>query len=438
MEPRALDKGSVWKRRAVLAVAAMALVSEAWAVAVRDIRTDVKVREGYTRCVVELSGKTEFFHRDFLARKKYFLVDIYNVRPPVVERFITPVTGPVQQILVLNRKDPETKVLTLVFYLTAERRYRVFSVKDPFRVVVDVFHGPVAVRPSSKKPRPAVTPAPVVPVRPTPPGPVVTRRPPERYRADGKKIVIIDPGHGGSDSGARSYINIRGRRVLEKDVNLAVAREMKRLMDAAPNLEAYLTRQTDKYVSLGDRARFCDRLYGDLFISIHCNASDSRRGRGARGLELYYLNPRGASRGSLRYLEEIENRNGGNNLRGTPNLDHPIFQSLARDALRKWLGEGRIVCEYLKSACYQVPYYRRYGNREKVIQQAFFYVLFQAEMPAVLVELGFLTNTYDCRRLADARFQKQAAAALYNGVVAYFKARDERFRPNYVALPAGP
>jgi len=425
-------------RRAALVLAAAALTTQTWAVSLRDIRTDVKVGEGYTRCVVELSGETEFFQRDFLARRKYFLVDIYNVRPAVAERFITPATGPVQQILVLNRKDPDAQVLTLVFYLTDVRRYRVFSVKSPFRIVIDVFHSPEGVRTTTQEARPTVTPVPLVPVRPTPSVPVVTRQPPQRYRADGKKIVIIDPGHGGSDSGAQSYLRIGGRRVLEKDVNLAVAREMKRLIDAAPNIEAYLTRESDRYVSLADRARFCDRFYGDLFISIHCNATDSSRKRAARGLELYYLNPRGATRGSLRYLEEIENRNGGSNGGSTPDWNHPIFRSLARESLLKWLNEGRIVCEHLKAACYQIPYYRRYGNREKVIQSAFFYVLFQAEMPAVLVEIGFLTNVYDCRRLADPQFQKQAATALYNGTVAYFKARDERFEPKYLALPAGP
>ena len=147
----------------------------------------------------------------------------------------------------------------------------------------------------------------------------------------------------------------------EKDINLAVARYLKRLINSSPNMEAFMTRETDKYVSLADRVRFCERFYGDLFVSIHCNACDSWRSRGARGIEFYYLNPRGATSGSRRYLEEIENRNGGNN-DGTPNWNHPIFRSLARESLLKWLTEGRIVCEHLKAAAYQIPYYRKYSN----------------------------------------------------------------------------
>jgi N-acetylmuramoyl-L-alanine amidase len=402
---------------------------QAGAVSLVDIRTDVKEREDYTRCVVQLSGETSVLHRDFLAKKKYLLVDIYGVTPRVAERFITPATGPVRQILVINRHQGETPVLTLAFYLTDERRYRIFKVNDPFRVVVDVFHAPAREEPLQS----VVTPVPVS----LGDGAAGTRR-------SDKKIVIIDPGHGGSDSGAVSFVKIGGKKVEEKDVNLAVARELKRLIDASPNMIAYLTRETDTYVSLGDRLRFCEQLFkerktpGDLFISLHCNATDSYRGRSARGIEFYYLNPKGATKGALRYLEEIENRNGNKTNEKQTNYKHPIFRSLARESLLKWLTEGRIVCENLKAACYQIPYYKKNNNRENVIQSAYFYVLFQREMPAVLVELGFLTNRYDCQRLADSKFQKQATTALYNGIVAYFKARDERFEPKYLALPAGP
>jgi len=425
--------------------AAWFLAAPAWAVSLRDIRTEIKEREGLTRCVIELSGQTEFFHRDYLADKKYFLVDIYNVTRPAAERFITPAVGPLQQILVLNRKDPETRVLTLVFYLTDERRYRVFSVNDPFRIVVDVLHSteglpvtdssaasPVAGQATGARPaltlplRPRVTPA-VTPPLPNQPG--------ERYRRPGKKIVILDPGHGGSDPGAESYVRLGGSKVREKDINLAVAREIKRLIAASPNMEAFLTRDGDRFLSLADRVRFCENFCGDLFISIHCNASDSWRTRGARGMEFYYLDPTGTARGAVRYLEEIENRNGG---KGDENWNRPIFRTLAREALLKWLTEGRIVCEHLRAACSQIPDLGRYANREAPVQGAFFRVLFQADMPAVLVELGFLTNTQECQRLADIQLQRQMATALYNGIASYFKARDERFVPTYVSLRTAP
>jgi len=453
MEPRALDRRRMNKRAAACVFAWLALAGQTWAVSLRDIKTDILENQGLTRCVIELSGETQFFERNYLADKKYFLVDIYNVNPAVAERFITPASGPVRQVLVLNRKDPDTRVLTLVFYLTDVRRYRVFSVNNPFRIVVDVWHSTEGLpatevkTPSTRTPGAAPTggriATPSSALQPAPSPPVVTpsgpRQPGERYRRSGKKIVIIDPGHGGNDPGAESYGKVSGRRVLEKELNLTVAQELKRLFDASPNVEAFLTRSTDKYVSLGDRSAFCDNFYGDLFISIHCNATDSWRHRNARGLELYYLNPTGATKGSLRYLEEIENRNGnGKSDDGKHNWDHPIFRTLARESLLKWQTEGRIVCEYLKAAANQIPYYRRYNNRESTVQSAFFRVLFQAEMPSVLVEIGFLTNSQECEQLLDSKFQQQVATALYNGIISYFKARDERFEPKVLARPVGP
>ncbi|MCX8035796.1 MAG: N-acetylmuramoyl-L-alanine amidase [Candidatus Sumerlaeia bacterium] len=453
MRPRALDRrigrlSAAWTV-VLLFLPCAAAVS---AVSLRDIRTEILERYGVTRCVVELSGETPFFERNYLESKKYFLVDIYHISPPAAERFITPASGPVRQVLVLNRKDPETQVLTLVFYLTDTRLYRVFSVQNPFRIVIDVYHATEGLTPTAPKPQtvsaltgaisgtvprtqvsPAVTPA---------VAPGLAGFSGDRYRKPGKKIIILDPGHGGSDPGAESYVKINGTRLQEKDLNLAIAKEIKRLIDASPNMEAFMTRETDKYMSLADRQNFCDRhkppICGDLFLSIHCNASDSYRTRGARGIEFYYLNPTGTAKGSLRYLEELENRNGGSGSDSTSPKDHPIFFTLARESLLKWLTEGRIVCEHLKASCLQVPYYRAYNNRELMVQQAFFRVLFQADMPAVLVEVGFLTNAEECQKLANPAFQKQAATAIYNGIASYFKARDERFEPKLLALPVSP
>ena len=162
MKPRALDSRKSTTCLLLLGAALSALGAQAWAVSLHGIQTDVRDRDGYTRCVVQLSGKTEFFQRNFLERRQYFLVDIYNVSPRVAERFITPAAGPVRQIHVLNRKGPESNVLTLVFYLTDIRRYHVRSVEDPFRIVIDVIHSSEGLKPS----QPSVAPGPVAPTPP--------------------------------------------------------------------------------------------------------------------------------------------------------------------------------------------------------------------------------------------------------------------------------
>ncbi|MBM3334576.1 N-acetylmuramoyl-L-alanine amidase [Candidatus Sumerlaeota bacterium] len=437
MEPRALDSRRLRTHGLVVVLLALAVCGQARAASLRHIQTDVLDNEGLTCCVIHLSAEATHACRDYLAEKNYLILDIYGIYPAAAERFITPAKGPVRQILVINRAASETQVLTLVFYLTDTHRYRIFAVRDPFRIVVDVFHGASAnaaqeLTTGATLPDSASRQAPGVPTRAAV---GAAPRSPLPAPSSGKKVIILDPGHGGNDPGAVSSIKVGGKKVLEKDVTLAVAQEVKRLIDASPNMEALLTRDRDVYVSLGDRQNFCQRhsppICANLFVSVHCNFS---RARSARGLELYYLNPTGATRGSRRYLEEYENRNGQNQ---SP-LNHPIFASLARESFQAWLTEGRVVCERFKAAAFQMPYYRGNGNRENTVQSAFFKVLFQADMPAVLVEVGFLTNATECQRLADAHFQRQMATALYNGIASYFRARDEQFVPNYLAMPAVP
>ena len=427
MEPRVLDIRRPTLAFALVACALALLATRAEGAALRDIRTDVKDREGYTRCVIELSEETEFFHRDFLAQRRYFLVDIYKIDPRIVERFITPNTGPVVQIHALNRTaSDESNVMTLVFHLTGVRRYRVFTVNNPFRIVIDIMHTDAS---------PGTLPQPAQ-IDDRSPAAQTAHRPADGDR-NGKKIIIIDPGHGGRDPGAQSYIKVNGSKINEKDINLVVAKLLKRLIDASPNMEAHLTRTTDRYMSLGDRVRVCKQFEGDadMFVSIHSNASDSYKTRAARGIELYYLNPRAATRGAARYLREFEEQNGKTDSSSNLNL---VLKALAEESYWRMLQEGKVVCEYLKASCYQIDYYKRYTNRERVIQDANFFVLIQPDLPSVLVELGFVTNSYDCKRLINSQFQQQVATALYNGISAYFNKRDNQFQPKYLALPAGP
>jgi len=448
------------RRVALVATVVLLAASGSWAVSLRDIRTEVKDREGYTRCIVELTGKTEYLHRDFVAQKSYFLVDVYDVSPAVAERFITPATGPVRQIFVFNRKGPDgSQVLTLVFYLNDTRRHLVRQTDNPFRIVIDVVHSPdLMAQPLTAPAEPATPPTELTPLMT--PGQVIPGLTSQGSRLpwDGKKkIVIIDPGHGGDDPGAVS--NILRYRVEEKAINLAVALQLKRLIDASPNMEAHLTRTNDRYLSLDDRVRFTEsrRMYADLFLSVHCNAAESRRNTSARGLELYYLNPRASSDGATRYIERLENTNGsedgnfdtqeymikrmqsraGGKAPAGSNLNHPILRVMAQEAFQANIPQSQRLCEHVKAYCYQITHYKLNNNREKVIKSARFRVLFQPDMPSVLVELGFLTNPDDCRKLVDAKFQQQAAIALYNGVASYFTTRDDGFSAKLLALPAG-
>jgi N-acetylmuramoyl-L-alanine amidase len=463
MQPR-LPELNVRRRfgLALGVVASLMLASPGWPVSLRDIRTEVNDTQGYTRCVIELTGKTEFLHRDFVAQKSYFLIDIYDVKLAVPERFITPASGPVRQVFVFNRKGPDSQVLTLVFYLTDPRRYRVVTQDNPFRIIVDVRHtaeptltpaspaaaalaGPAgsALKPGTggRDSENLIVPGANVGVVPGRMPWTATRK---KSGAGKTKVVIIDPGHGGADPGALSRDRINGDRVQEKDINLTVSTYLKRLIDASPNMEAFMTREDDRRVELDDRVKYIDTLrhalkredfYGDLFISIHCNATGSRGDRTARGIEFYFLNPNATETGATRYIERLENDmlNGAS----TVNFQHPILKRLAEDAIEQQnIDQAQQVSRYLLDSCYRIDHFRRNNNREKAIQSGRFRVLFQADMPAVLAEIGFLTNTEDCKMLVNPRFQQQVAIALYNGIASYFKAQDQGFQPVLLALPA--
>jgi N-acetylmuramoyl-L-alanine amidase len=178
-----------------------------------------------------------------------------------------------------------------------------------------------------------------------------------------KKTVVLDPGHGGSDPGA-----VAGK-VQEKDLNLQVAKILKGMLDEA-GLTVYMTRSEDKYVGLYTRADIANHLGADLFVSIHHNASPNTSAQGL--MTLYY--PTSSSKQKM---------NG---------------QKLAEIIQKNLLKE-------LKT--------RDWG----IIPRPNLVVTRETKMPAVIAELGFITNKAELERLVTYQFQKQAAQALYAGIL---------------------
>jgi N-acetylmuramoyl-L-alanine amidase len=216
--------------------------------------------------------------------------------------------------------------------------------------------------------------------------------------------VVIDAGHGGRDPGA---IGVSG--VREKDVTLAAARELKRVLEAR-GYEVAMSRDGDEFIQLADRVAFARARHADLFISLHADASP--RGE-AQGASVYMLSQRGEARS--RAL--MEGQNWRMDLGEAPRTGEvrDILVDLAqRETVNRSAQFAETVVARLNAAAIPVL--------DATPRNAGFFVLLAPDVPAVLVEMGFLTHSADEARLVQPEAQARLARALADAVDAYFSA----------------
>jgi len=245
----------------------------------------------------------------------------------------------------------------------------------------------------------------------------------------GKKLVIIDPGHGGKDNGATASRKINGATYYEKDIVLQIAQRIVPLFQHSPNLEVKLTRTGDEYVPLDDRILMADHSKGDLFISIHLNAY-SGRSKAAHGMEIYYLSSN--ARSTNHHLEAIES---GHRLAdGEPqeasNL-RAILGSLAEELYNQRRQESFEVCSVVEQIFRQKG---PFATSMRGIKAADFRVLLNYNMPSILIECGFIDNPEESRRLIDASVQTEIASLLFNAINLYFAKADPNFQAYLVPV----
>jgi N-acetylmuramoyl-L-alanine amidase len=220
----------------------------------------------------------------------------------------------------------------------------------------------------------------------------------------GIKRIVLDPGHGGKDTGAISLSGLR-----EKDIVLAIAKRLKVVMEKQTGCQVLLTRSTDRFVSLEERTAFANRHKADLFISIHANAHENRS---LSGVETYSLNLASDPRAAR--LAALENATAQKKMSDLEAILHELVlksktgesSRLARDVQNNIVGR-------LKERYKEV--------RDLGVKQAPFIVLVGAEMPAVLIETAFLSNEQEELRLVDNSFQETLSHGIVRGVAAYIQ-----------------
>ena len=225
-------------------------------------------------------------------------------------------------------------------------------------------------------------------------------------------LVVIDPGHGGEDPGA-----IGVGRIQEKNVVLAISREIVKELNATNGYRAELVRTGDYYVALRERTQIARKKRADMFVSVHADAFSSASVRGA---SVYTLSERGASSETARWLAEKENRSdliggvGDVSLDDKDDLLAHVILDLSMDGNRvAGVGAGDSV---LKSVG------RITALHKRTVEQAGFVVLKSPDVPSMLVETGYLSHPNEARELAKPAYQKRIAKAIAGGLTSYMSA----------------
>ncbi len=237
-----------------------------------------------------------------------------------------------------------------------------------------------------------------------------------RQAATPLRTIVLDAGHGGHDSGA-----IGPGGLMEKELVLEVTRRVARLLEDRLNVKVLLSRDADHFVTLKDRTSFANRERADLFVSIHANA---HRVVASEGVEVYFLSSE-ATDNAARQLASAENsvvqlEKSASGRAGRSEIVRTMLWDLAQAEFQT--ESSRLAETVLDSMSQSL----RIPNRG--VKQAGFYVLGGAAMPAILVEIGFVTNPKEERRLKDPKYRDEIARAIFSGLADYKRAWDQRAR----------
>ncbi|TNF46247.1 N-acetylmuramoyl-L-alanine amidase [bacterium] len=354
--------------------------------------TDVKywANPEYSRVVVYAKGKISYekhqLKRDAaLGKPPRMYIDLKGTIPPSLCKPIPIGDGLLQQARV-GQYDKDT--VRLVLDIENMGDHRVFTMENPSRLIVDVMGKGGQVKASDTmagtKYDSGTRPLPLA-----------------QQFGLGVKTIVLDPGHGGRDPGA-----IGPKGLKEKNVTLAVAKMIKPKLEAQ-GYKVLLTRDRDVYVELDQRTAYANRNYADLFVSIHTNASRSRK---ARGVETYFL-------GVARDRESSETALLENAISEQTLADlEKILLDLTRTSNLK---QSSLLAESIQANLFTGLSQKHKTVKDHGVKQASFYVLIGAQMPAVLVETSFISHPTEEKLLRSRDYQALISESIYLGIIHY-------------------
>ncbi len=358
----------------------------------------------YTRVVIDADRETTYSYRllkrdPSLKKPRRLYIDVANSRlGRNIQRHVA-----INDELLLDARAAQytADTVRVVVDIKSYSHYKVFPLKNPFRIVVDVW--------GQRRPQNNV----VTLVRPQK-GKLSKGAIAKQFALRVGKIVI-DPGHGGRDYGAPGYY----RGVHEKYVVLKIAKRLKRMIEDQLHCQVIMTRKDDRYLTLEERTAIANTRNADLFISIHTNAARDKR---AYGVETYILNL--ATNDEAIRVAAMENMTSTKNISDLDSIMESLMQNVK-------VNESARLANYIQAGIVR-KLKRRYSKiRNKGVNQAPFYVLLGADMPAVLVETSFISNPRECKRLTDPKYQEQLCQGIVDGIKRYV----QEMNPTILAGP---
>jgi N-acetylmuramoyl-L-alanine amidase len=332
----------------------------------------------YTRVVITLSDKAEFT-KNRLSNPDRLYFDIKNTRMKKEVKTTLPVgNGMLRSVRAGQFNDSTVRV---VLDLEKVKDYKIMDMDEPVRIMIDIYGNGTSA--------------------PVAPHPSVSLR----------KRIVIDPGHGGHDTGA-----IGPNGLYEKDVVLDIALKLKKVFSEDPDYEVFLTRDTDVFIPLEERTAIANSKHADLFVSIHANASPRKD---ARGIETYFLNwtndeetMKVAARENQISLKKMRS------LKKDRDVLDVMLSDLARDNKRD---ESMALANYIQKTIVtgvknDNPHLVNHG-----VKWALFYVLFGARMPSVLVETSFISNPLEEKLLSNETYREDLAKSIAAGIKKFMK-----------------
>lgn len=344
----------------------------------------------HTRVVVDV-GKLREYSFNELRQPDRIYVDIYQAKlNPILHGKTFLVQNVYLNQIRIAQKTPTTVRVVADLDFLKVKRYHVFHLFDPFRIVIDIY---------PKFPDSELTPEkPAQPPKPSKSGYSMARQ-----LGLGIQRIVIDPGHGGDDPGC-----IGKKGLMEKHVVLDIARRLKTLLGQKNELDVILTRESDIFIPLENRTVIANQKQADLYVSIHANASRNKKRSGVMTFYLNFSNDPSVT--------EIAARENATSTKNISDMTEIIKKIVQNSKIHESQDLAIKIQDHLVKILSQ-----KYKNIHNLgVKGAPFWVLIGVEeVPSVLVEVSYLSNLQEESRLKTPEYRQQIAQGLYEGIIDY-------------------
>jgi N-acetylmuramoyl-L-alanine amidase len=367
----------------------------------------------YTRIVINAESERKYSHR--LLKKDPYInkplqrlyIDIEKTKLGKGVAEHTPINDTLLKQARAGQHLPHT--VRVVVDIKSFENYKIFSLKDPFRIVIDVWgKGSNGSPASSSPPKVAASEKSGKTSRLSTDN--LKSSDIARQFALGVRKIVIDPGHGGSDPGAPGYY----KNVWEKDIVLKMAKKLAVTLRQRLKCTVLLTRYKDKKLTLEERTAIANTKKADLFISLHVNAAKNRK---LKGIETYILNL--ATDKQAIAVAARENATSEKNISDLDLILSDLIQNTK-------IEESTRLANLVQNNFIKGMRKKYSGINNLGVKQAPFYVLLGARMPSILIETSFIFNKTECKRLMSDSYQTAIATTITDGIEKYINATNPK------------